>query len=207
MKAFDELLQVAKRLNGEGGCPWDIKQTFFSLQPYVIEEAHELVEAVDKGDDGEIIEELGDLLYTVVFYAKVAEREGRFGMEDILNCEKEKLIRRHPHVFGEVTANSVEDVVSNWEKIKKQEPGKEKRQTALDGIPDKLPLLSKAQKMLKVFIKEQFLDVEEVEKKQEEELAEAFFSLLKTAVHSGVDLESAVRRKVKEEEERFLSRV
>ena len=207
MKAFDELLQVAKKLNGEGGCPWDIKQTFFSLQPYVIEEAHELVEAVDKGDDKEIIEELGDLLYTVVFYAKVAEREGRFGMEDILTCEKDKLIRRHPHVFGEEKADSVEDVVRNWDKIKQKEPGKDKRQTALDGIPDKLPLLSKAQKMLKVFIKEQFLEVEEVEKKKEEELAEAFFSLLKVAVHSGVDLESAVRRKVQEEEKRFLSRV
>ena len=104
MKAFDELLDVARTLNGEKGCPWDIKQTFFSLQPYVIEEAHELVEAVDRGDDQEIVEELGDLLYTVVFYAKVAEREKRFTMEDILNCEKEKLIRRHPHVFGEVEA-------------------------------------------------------------------------------------------------------
>jgi MazG family protein len=207
LKAFDELLEVAKRLNAKDGCPWDIKQTFFSLQPYVLEEAHELVEAVDGGDSQEILEELGDLLYTVVFYAKIAERENQFTMEEILTCIKEKLIRRHPHIFGDVKAETSEEVVKNWDEIKKAESGKEHRKTPLDGIPDNLPILSKAQKMLKVFKKEGFVSLKEVEEKKEEEIADAFFSLLKTAERSGIDLEGALRRKVMEEKKLFLEKV
>lgn len=207
MKAFDELLEVARRLNGKDGCPWDIKQTFFSLQPYVIEEAHELIEAVDGGNNQDILEELGDLLYTVVFYAKVAEREKLFTMEEILDCVKEKLIRRHPHIFGDVKADTSEEVVKNWDEIKKAESGKTHRKTPLDGIPDNLPLLSKAQKMLQVFKKEGFVNLKEVEEKKETEIADAFFSLLKTAERSGIDLESALRRKVSEEKKLFLEKI
>ena len=92
MQAFDDLLKVAQVLNGPTGCPWDLKQTFFSLQPYVLEEAHEVVEAVDSQNDKEIVEELGDLLYTVIFYAKIAEKEFRFSMEEIVKCVTDKLI-------------------------------------------------------------------------------------------------------------------
>src|SRR3990167_9026225 len=102
MEAFSALLQVAEQLLGPNGCPWDIKQTFTSLQPYVLEEAHEVIEAVDADDDQKMIEELGDLLYTIVFYGKLGEKQGRFSMEQIVHCVRDKLVRRHPHVFGEV---------------------------------------------------------------------------------------------------------
>src|SRR3989339_1148864 len=128
MKQFDELWDVATRLNSSEGCPWDLKQTFISLQPYVLEEAHEVVEAVDRGMDKEIVEELGDLLYTVLFYAKVAEKEGRFSIEEILKTVKEKLIRRHPHVFENLKVETEEEVVRNWEKIKKETEGKVKKE-------------------------------------------------------------------------------
>src|ERR1700720_2855460 len=121
MEQFDELLHVAEKLLSPEGCPWDLKQTFQSLQPYVLEEAHEVIEAVDLDDDQKIVEELGDLLYTIIFYGKLAEKTRRFSMEQIVSTVKEKLIRRHPHVFGDVNVENVDEVVSNWEKIKKQE--------------------------------------------------------------------------------------
>ena len=137
MKAFDALLHVAEKLLGPQGCPWDQKQTFQSLQPYVLEEAHEVIEAVDLDDDRKIVEELGDLLYTVVFYGKLAEKTGRFSLEDIVSTIKEKLVRRHPHIFGDVKVDSVDEIVSNWEKIKAQEKGSAAQK--IDAIPQSLP--------------------------------------------------------------------
>ena len=101
MEAFDKLLDVAKTLNGPDGCPWDHTQTFESLKKYVLEEAHEVMEAVDEKDNAHLIEELGDLLYTVVFYAMIAEKESLFTIDEIINHVKDKLVRRHPHVFGD----------------------------------------------------------------------------------------------------------
>lgn len=145
MKEFDDLIEVADRLNSPGGCPWDHKQTFESLRPYVLEEAHEVLDAVEEGGDNELMEELGDLLYVIIFYAKVAEREKRFTLEQILDTVREKIIRRHPHVFGEKKVENIDEVISNWNAIKKQEkPG---RTSALDGIPLNLPGLMRAQKM------------------------------------------------------------
>lgn len=196
MKEFDELLEVGNRLLGPKGCPWDHKQTFFSLQPYVLEEAHEVVEAVDGQNNEEIVEELGDLLYTVVFYAKIAEKEGRFSMKAILESITEKLIRRHPHVFGSIGEKTEEEIVKNWNRIKLEEKGKENRTSALDGIPDGLQTLSKAQKMAKVFDRTKFLPLEEIQPKKEDEMAEELFSLIQIAEKSGVDLEGAFRRKL-----------
>lgn len=203
MKEFDDLLEVARVLNGPGGCPWDLKQTFFSLQPYVLEEAHEVVEAVDGQNDKEIVEELGDLLYTVIFYAKVAEKESRFSMKEILATVKEKLIRRHPHIFGSTKVENESDVEKNWDLIKKTEEGKTHRVSGLDGIPDQLPLLAKSQKMMKVFAKTQFINLDPVPKKEEEDLSEAIFSLIKSAEKSGVDIESAFRRKLSDYKREF----
>ena len=206
MKEFDELLEVARILNSPGGCPWDLKQTFFSLQPYVLEEAHEVVEAVDGQNDKEIIEELGDLLYTVVFYAKVAEKESRFSMEEILKAVKDKLIRRHPHIFGSVKVENETDVEKNWDLIKKTEEGKSHRVSDLDGIPNQLPLLAKSQKMMKVFAKKQFVNLEFVPKKEEAELTEDLFTLIKIAEKSGIDIESTFRRKLSDYKKEFLER-
>ena len=139
MKEFDDLIAVAEKLLSPEGCPWDHKQTFLSLQPYVLEEAHEVIEAVDSGEDEQIVEELGDLLYTVIFYGKLAEKEGRFATVDIIKAVKEKLIRRHPHVFGEVKVEHVDEIAQNWERIKKEE--KQSRKKEPGGIPPTLPLL------------------------------------------------------------------
>ena len=146
MKAFDDLIETARTLNGPDGCPWDHTQNFESLKRYVIEEAHEVIEAVDEGDMTLLVEELGDLLYTVVFYAMIAEKKGAFTLEAILTGVREKLIRRHPHVFGDAISDSIDEVIARWEAVKKEEkPG---RTSALDGIPKTLDLLIRAEKMV-----------------------------------------------------------
>lgn len=189
MKEFDELWDVATRLNGPEGCPWDRKQTFISLQPYVLEEAHEVVEAVDRNNDKEIIEELGDLLYTVLFYAKVAEKEGRFSIKEILKTVREKLIRRHPHVYDSLKIESSEDVVNNWDQIKKNVEGKRKQEFLKE-----LPALAKAQKMVKVFKKAGFSTLDSIPEAFEEEIAIKLFCIVEMAEKSHVDSEGALRR-------------
>ncbi|MBM3192592.1 MAG: MazG family protein, partial [Chlamydiae bacterium] len=147
MQAFEALMEVARRLNDpETGCPWDVKQTFASLQKYILEEACELIDAVEDDKDKDLIEELGDLFYVVVFYCKVAERNKRFSMEEVLKQLREKLIRRHPHVFGANRCDSMQDVERQWDEIKSQE--KKERTSALDGIPRSLGILARAQKVL-----------------------------------------------------------
>lgn len=205
MKKFDELMEVAAILNGPEGCSWDRKQTFFSLQPYVLEEAHEVIEAVDAEQDDKIIEELGDLLYTIIFYAKVAQKEERFTIEDVIDSVKEKLIRRHPHVFGDQKIETEEELEKNWEKIKKEEKGKEKRTHAFDGIPPTMPLVAKAQKMLKIMMKASFPLFSDRMKKvySEQDLGEEFLHLVWLAEQNGLDAESAMRRSLSQKEEAF----
>jgi tetrapyrrole methylase family protein / MazG family protein len=191
MEQFDALLHVAEKLLGPNGCAWDLKQTFQSLQPYVLEEAHEVIEAVDLDDDQKIVEELGDLLYNIVFYAKLGEKTGRFTMQQIVSTIKEKLIRRHPHIFGDVKVENVDDIVSNWEKIKKQEKsGKSK----VDEMPPTLPGLVRGQKILKRVKKLGFELEEKQEKLTEEEIGDRLLSLLTLANQNEVDAESALRR-------------
>jgi XTP/dITP diphosphohydrolase len=196
MDAFDKLIAVSDILNGPQGCMWDRKQTFHSLQPYVIEEAHELIEAVDKGDTGSIIEELGDLLYTVIFYAKVAERESLFSLEQILDGQREKLIRRHPHVFAGQTVTCTKELEKLWDSIKSKEKGKQERQSAFDGIPPSYPVLARAQKVLKILIKQGGKLPLSLEEKTltDEEIGRELLKIVASACHSGVDAESALRR-------------
>lgn len=203
MREFDELLQVADRLLGPGGCPWDHSQNFFSLQPYVLEEAHEVVEAVDAGDDHKIFEELGDLLYTVIFYSKIAEKEKRFTIENVLNSIKEKLIRRHPHIFGEGEAKDADEVVKRWEEIKKQEKGHEMRKSALDGVPERLPLIPKAQKVVKKVLREHFLMNEQEKYASEKEVGDEIMRIIIRAESSNIDVESALRRSLNQLEKAF----
>jgi uncharacterized protein YabN with tetrapyrrole methylase and pyrophosphatase domain len=207
MKEFNELIEVAEKLLGVKGCPWDQKQTFLSLQPYVLEEAHELIEAVDGGEDEQIIEELGDLLYTVIFYGKLAEKEGRFKLEDVIKTVKEKLVRRHPHVFENVQVNNADDVVNNWEHIKQQEKGALKRKSRLDGIPATLPSLARAQKIVQRMVraqapmnKELFSSKTEV---AEEEVGKAILQKVAEAEECGIDSESALRRVLAQYEDLF----
>ena len=121
MKVFDEFVETIALLRGENGCPWDIKQTHESLKECLLEESGEVIEAIDKKDDENLCEELGDLLLQVVMHAQIAAEEGRFTIEDVVRGVNDKMIRRHPHVFGDAKVESVEDGLKLWEEIKKQE--------------------------------------------------------------------------------------
>lgn len=146
---FEELVALVDRLKGPEGCPWDREQTFDTLKPMVLEEAYEVLEALDTGDRQELCLELGDLLFQVIFLSKLADEEGSFRIEDVIHAIISKMIRRHPHVFGDERASSPEEVIQNWESIKQAE--RAKRQTAmmaenstpsiLEGIPPMSALL------------------------------------------------------------------
>ncbi len=123
---LDQLLKIMARLRDPGGCPWDREQTHESLRPYVVEEAYELVEAVDNGSGEEIREELGDLLLQIVFHCQIASERGDFGFDDVVTGITEKLVRRHPHVFGGEKAANGEEALQNWERIKAETEGKTK---------------------------------------------------------------------------------
>ncbi|HSX03737.1 MAG TPA: MazG family protein [Rhabdochlamydiaceae bacterium] len=189
MNKFEDLLQVADTLQGPEGCPWDKKQTFTTLQPYILEEAHELLEAVDENDDQKIREELGDLLYTIIFYGKIAEKLGRFTIWDVIVQVKEKLIRRHPHVFGNLKVDSVQDVVKTWEKIKKEENKEKGRKHFLDGIPKTLPLLARTQKILQK-MKRTKLPMPQAQEK----IGDRLLALIAEAEEAGLDAETELRR-------------
>ena len=146
---FDALVRIMERLRADGGCPWDREQTRQSLKPFLIEEAYEVVEAIDKEDTEQLLEELGDLLFQVVFHAQVAAERGEFTIGQVLAATADKMVRRHPHVFSDGTASTAGEVLEQWEKLKREErdavaavPG-----SALDGVPKELPALLRAQRL------------------------------------------------------------
>ncbi|ERG64969.1 hypothetical protein L332_11010 [Agrococcus pavilionensis RW1] len=206
MTALDELVAVMARLRGPGGCPWDGEQTHASLAPYVIEEAHELVEAIEAGDDEHLREELGDVLLQVVFHADIARAEGRFDLEGVARALTEKLRRRHPHVFADVAVDGVGDVVANWDAIKRAE--KPERDSALDGIPASLPALARAEKVIRragraglALPEETATDASAPE--TEDELGRALLALARGAAERGLDAERALRTATRELEQRL----
>ncbi|MBC8101120.1 MAG: nucleoside triphosphate pyrophosphohydrolase, partial [Cytophagales bacterium] len=173
--SFAELVAVMARLrHPENGCPWDLKQSHESLKPYVIEEAHEVVDAIDSGDPEKLSEELGDLLLQVVFHAQLASEEGVFDSEDVCTGIVEKLVRRHPHIFGETTVTGADEVLANWQAIKATEKGNADRLSLLDGIPQSLPALLAALETSKRVVKVGFEwpDIGGVLDKAVEEFAE-----------------------------------
>ncbi len=146
MKEFDELLEIMQRLRDrEQGCPWDLQQTYDSLKPHLIEETYEIIEAIDKKDYQALKEELGDLLLHIVFQSQMAEEDGHFNIKDVLTEINKKMMNRHPHIFSDKKVENAEEVVQNWEKIKKNE--KKYRESILDGIPKGLPALIKANRI------------------------------------------------------------
>src|SRR4030067_1667913 len=138
---WDRLVQIRDRLRGETGCPWDKKQTRESLKPYLIEESYEVLEAIEEKDAKKLKEELGDLLYQILFHARMSKEESEFDIEDVLSASCEKMVRRHPHVFGDKKADSAEEVLKQWEEIKKGEKGND-RKLILEGVPAHLPDLT-----------------------------------------------------------------
>lgn len=144
---MDYLVRLEKlmtRLRSKNGCPWDKRQTHKSLKPYLLEEAHETLEAIDSGKPELLQEELGDLLLQVVFHAQLAKEKGRFNLQGVAKTIGDKLVRRHPHVFGK-SSRRIADINRKWEELKRQE--KPERKSALDGLPKSLPALLRAQRM------------------------------------------------------------
>ncbi len=181
-KRFEDLVEVMARLRGPNGCPWDREQNHRSLEGYLIEECYEVLDAIEAEDTDALTEELGDVLLQVVFHAQLAAEEGLFDIRDVITRIVEKLVRRHPHVFGDVEVDSAEEVLKNWEAIKRAEKGEHWRKSALDGIPRRLPALMRAMEMSKRAAKVGFEweRLEDVFAKVDEELSE-----LRVAVAAG----------------------
>ena len=220
MNDLYKLVGVMRRLRGENGCPWDREQSHETLKPYLLEEAYEVLHAIDRKDDKELMEELGDLLLQIVFHAQLATEEGRFTIDDVAEAIVRKLVRRHPHVFGEVTVENSDEVLKNWEKIKKREG----KISVLAGVPDSLPALLKARRVqekakragfdwksvdgpldkLLEEIKELKNEAEKGKKRRmEEELGDLLFSIVNVSRFLGIDAEDALRKTIHKFIKRF----
>lgn len=145
-RSFEDLVSLMTTLRGPGGCPWDRKQTLPDLRPYVIEEAYEVVDAIDQDDRASLLEEVGDLLLEAVFIAEITREEGSFDVYDSITSIHDKLVRRHPHVFADAEAKDAEQVLVNWEKLKSEER-KAENKSVLAGVPRSLPALLKASRL------------------------------------------------------------
>jgi tetrapyrrole methylase family protein/MazG family protein len=212
MKEFDKLVEIMERLRAPNGCPWDAEQTHESIARCAVEESYELVDAISEKNPDHIREELGDLLLQVVFHAEMARQAGDFTIEEVINGISEKLLHRHPHVFGDAVAETAEDVKRSWEELKKQEKGKRKRNHALDGIPKDLPALLLARKAISHLRKKDLISddlsdhIESIRKNLDvlehcecpkEIMAEILFSISAVAQEMDIDAETELRKKVK----------
>ena len=221
---LDKLFRLVKTLRGKKGCPWDKKQTPSSVSVYLIEEVFELVDAIQSGDPDQIREELGDVLFHVVFIAAMFEERGEFDLEDVAQAITEKMIRRHPHVFGDQKVNSSEEVVQNWQKIKLKEKDASQKHSILDSVPAKLPALLRAYRILDRAAKNGFdwtdtaeglQDIERVPERIESTLArqgrelssreigDLLFSLVNIARLAKIHPDTALAGSVKKFEKRF----
>lgn len=219
---FIKLLEIMEKLRSEEGCPWDRVQTHDSLKRYLIEEAYELIDAIEKKDYKAIKEELGDLLLQIVFHSKIAKDEGQFDINDVIDTISEKMISRHPHVFGEAEYKTPEEVLNQWDDRKREE-GKFQK-SILEGIPSNLPALMRAYKIqsrvAKVGfdwsnvegvlekIQEEMAELMEALKlgnknKIEEEIGDLLFSIVNLGRFVKIDAETALRKTNRKFEERF----
>jgi len=222
--AFQRLVDLMERLRSPDGCPWDRKQTPRSLKPFLIEECFEVVDALEEGSPDKVREELGDLLFQIVFHARIAEEEGRFTINDVITAIIEKMTRRHPHVFGRSRLSTDREVLAAWEEIKKKEKGHEERKSILEGVPRNLPSLLRAHRIQERAARVGFdwnhlnealpkLDEELAEFKDslreenaakvEEELGDLFFTLVNISRFLGVDPEEALRKTISKFVRRF----
>ncbi len=215
---FSELVEIMERLRAPGGCPWDRKQTFASIKPYLLEEAYEVMDAIDAEDWPGLQEELGDLLLQPVFFAEMAREAARFTIADSLDAIIQKLIRRHPHVFGDALAETAEDVKVRWDEIKRSEKagrGAAAETSLLDGVPRTLPALVEADKIGRKAaevgfewadiegvlekLKEEAAELAEARREQdakhiEHEIGDLLFNLVNLARYLKVDPEQALRQ-------------
>ena len=213
-----DLVRVMAQLRGPGGCPWDREQTHASLARHLLEETHETLDAIDAGDGDRLREELGDVLLQVVFHAQMAADDGAWDVDDVAQGIVEKLIRRHPHVFGDVEVAGADEVLVNWERIKADEKG---QQPLEDDIPETLPALARASKVQRraagwgfewrsvdsalEALKEEVgeLETHTDADNAEQEIGDVLFATVSVARRLGVDPESALRRTVRGFAERY----
>ena len=218
---FEELIKIVKRLKAPDGCPWDREQTNASLLPYFLEEAYEVIESVDNENWFELKEELGDILLHVIFQAVLAEENGHFNINDSLDNVNEKLVRRHPHVFGDAKVDKAFHAKQNWEAEKHKEKNRKSR---LDGVPKTLPALIRAQRLQQKAsyagfdwdkveqvwdkIHEEILELKEAQSNNEkehiaEEIGDVLFSVVNLARFLDIPAEDALRRTNKKFTDRF----
>ena len=213
-----DLVKVMARLRGPGGCPWDREQTHETLARHLLEETHELLEAIDEGEPDAIRDELGDLLLQVVFHAQMASEEGRWDVDDVARRLTEKLIHRHPHVFGDVQVTGSEEVLTNWERLKAEE-GSGGRPGLDEDIPATLPALARAAKVQRraagwgvgwasseaavTALREEVGGLSEASEDAEREIGDVLFAAVAAARKLGVDAESALRRTTRGFAERY----
>ena len=200
MSNLDDLITTAHKLRAPGGCPWDAEQTHESLLTYLIEETHELIDAVQSKDPKAIKEELGDVLYNVIFHADIAEANGDFNIQDVAKYMEDKMKSRHPHVFGneeelkEFAAKTGEDVMKSWDNHKKKE--KPERESVLDGVPLTMPALALANKVIgkaeKLGVLEKGKSPIKVE--TDDELGALLLAIVSAARVNGIDPEMALRK-------------
>jgi len=206
--AINDLLRVMARLRSPTGCPWDREQDHMSLRFHAVEEVYELMDAIEAHDDHEMVEELGDLLLQVVFHCQLARERGAFDFEQVCRHIVEKLVRRHPHVFGTAKAATVEAVWAQWENIKKAEKhGRHARPSALDGIPRHLPSLLRVEKLIKKARKANLLPLAKRSRphRSKSALAKKLFDVAAEAQQNGWSAEALLRAE-SQKQERALRR-
>ena len=221
---LQRLVELMATLRGPDGCPWDRKQTPESLKPFLVEECYEVVDAIEDGAPAKVRDELGDLLFQIIFHARIAEEAGQFSINDVITAIHEKMTRRHPHVFGGDKLATDKEVLSNWEEIKRREKGHEDRKSILEGVPKELPSLLRAHRLQERAARVGFdwahlneampkLDEEIAEFKEslksedagkiEEELGDVFFMLVNISRFLGVNPEDALRKTISKFIHRF----
>lgn len=222
-KGFYELVELMKLLRGENGCPWDKKQTLHSLKEYLLEETYETLEVMEKGGE-ELKGELGDLLLNIVFQAQICEEKKEFNIDGVIEKLYDKLVRRHPHVFGENLCKTDKDVEKQWQDIKKEEKEHKDRVSILDGIPKNFPPMLKSEKIIKKVrsvgfdwekkedllekVKEEveeFIEVIHTNEKEriQEELGDIIFSLINLSSYLGYNASDILDKTNKKFEKRF----
>jgi MazG family protein len=220
-EAYVRLVEIMQRLLAPDGCPWDREQSPATLRRYVLEEACEVIDAIDSGDRGSLREELGDLLLQVVFLGELMRREGAFGPDDVVRGIADKLVHRHPHVFADTKVTGADQVLQNWERIKAAE---KKDRGLLDGVPRSMPALTRAQRVgekvervgfdwpdargSRAKVAEELGELDRAmaegdAAKVAEELGDVFFALVNLARHVKVDAEGALRKTTEKFQRRF----
>jgi MazG family protein len=220
-----QLVELMARLRDpDGGCPWDLQQNFASVVPYTIEEAYEVADAIERGALAELKDELGDLLFQVVFHARMAEELGLFNFNDVVDAVVNKMTRRHPHVFGDAVVSSIAHQSEEWERLKREERVAKQHESLLDGVTLSLPALSRAEKLQRraaragfdwdsvdgvvAKVGEELAELQQALKEGErgaieDELGDLLFSCTNLARHLGIDGEQTLRRSCQKFERRF----